>query len=418
MLSLPLILAVLLQVQPMRMLREDPDRAGVNTHTYEFRDIPGTPAPKGYRPVYISHYGRHGSRTDWGLSNYTYVVDILDKADSAGILTPEGDSLLQEARIVAEVHRGANGHLTRLGEKEHRLIAERMYRHYPEVFRKGGKVVRVESSTVHRCLVSMASFTGELARLQPDLQIEMDSDDVIMGYISNGASDEHRRISEGMLKPLRERPEDTVLVLERLFTDPAAGKCIAGGDVKRLQEKIWCVARVARSSGISSDVYRHLPYDVIYKWWDYSNRELYIRHGNSVEFGKERMKRTEPLVNDIVTKADEALSTGRYAADLKFGHDYPLMALAGFLHLSGVGDTMSFDEIPVKWNDPMNIPFASNLQMIFYRSRRSPDVLVKFVYNDEDRTIAELSPVSGVYYRWEDVKDFIRSRKSSPAHLK
>lgn len=411
MLSLPLILAVLLQVQPMQMLREDPDRAGVNTHAYEFRDMPGTPAPKGYRPVYISHYGRHGSRTDWGLSNYTYVVDILEKADSAGILTPEGDSLLQEARIVAEIHHGANGHLTRLGEKEHRMIAERMYRHYPEVFRKGSKVVRVESSTVHRCLVSMADFTGELARIQPDLQIEMDSDDVIMGYINNGASDNHRRISEGMLKPLKEVPTDTVQVLTKLFTDPVAGRRIAG-DVNRLQEKIWCVARVARSSGIDSDVYRHLPYDVIYKWWDYSNRELYIRHGNSVEFGKERMKRTEPLVNDIVTKADEALSTGRYAADLKFGHDYPLMALAGFLHLSGVGDTMSFDEIPVKWSDPMNIPFASNLQMIFYRSRKSPDVLVKFVYNDVERTIPQLSSVSGVYYRWDDVKKMIKSEET------
>ncbi len=408
---LSLLIFTLLQVQPMQMLREDPDRAGVNTHAYEFRDIPGTPSPKGYRPVYISHYGRHGSRTDWGLSNYTYVVNILEKADSAGILTPEGDSLLQEARTVAEVHHGANGHLTRLGEKEHRMIAERMYRNYPEVFRKGNKVVRVESSTVHRCLVSMASFTGELARLQPDLQIEMDSDDVIMGYISNGASDEHLRISEGMLKPLKEVPTDTVRVLTKLFRDPVAGRCIVG-DVNRLQDKIWCVARVARSSGISSDVYRHLPYDVIYKWWDYSNRELYIRHGNSVEFGKERMKRAEPLVNDIVTKADEALSTGRYAADLKFGHDYPLMALAGFLHLSEVGDTMSFDEIPVKWSDPMNIPFASNLQMIFYRNRKSPEVLVKFVYNDVERTIPQLSPISGVYYRWDDVKEMIASEKS------
>ena len=60
----------------------------------------------------------------------------------------------------------------------------------------------------------------------------------------------------------------------------------------------------------------------------------------------------------------------------------------------------------------MNIPLASNLQMIFYRSRKSPDVLVKFVYNEKERTIAELEAVSGVYYRWEDVKKFIDRRKS------
>ena len=50
--------------------------------------------------------------------------------------------------------------------------------------------------------------------------------------------------------------------------------------------------------------------------------------------------------------------------------------------------------------------------MIFYRSRKSPDVLVKFVYNDKERTIADLEAVSGVYYRWEDVKKFIDRRKS------
>lgn len=397
-------------MQPMQMFREDPDRAGVNTHAYEFREMPVTSAPKGYKPVYISHYGRHGSRSDWGAPNYENVIRVLERADSAGILTPEGDSLLLEAREVLRVHHGANGHLTRLGEQEHRMIAERMYRRYPEVFRKGSGLIRVESSTVHRCLVSMADFTGELIRLRPGLQFEIDSDEVIMDYITNDASKSQRKASEAMLEPLKKVNVDTTFVLNALFTDPDAGRTFTG-DLDKFQHRVFQVARVARSSGIEDNVFRHLPEDVIYKWWDYYNRELYIRQGNSVEFGEERMKRTEPLVNDIVTKADEALSSGRYAADLKFGHDYPLMALAGYLHLSGVGEALSFQEIPSKWADPMNIPFAANMQIIFYRSRKSPDVLVKFVYNDEERTIAELTPVSGVYYRWDDVKDFINSRK-------
>lgn len=50
--------------------------------------------------------------------------------------------------------------------------------------------------------------------------------------------------------------------------------------------------------------------------------------------------------------------------------------------------------------------------MIFYKSRKSPDVLVKFVYSDVERTIAELDAVSGVYYKWEDVKKFIDKRKA------
>ena len=34
-----LLIFALLQLQPMQMLREDPDRAGVNTHSYEFREM-------------------------------------------------------------------------------------------------------------------------------------------------------------------------------------------------------------------------------------------------------------------------------------------------------------------------------------------------------------------------------------------
>ena len=42
---------------PQEMLREDPNRAGVNTHIYEFIDEVYTPAPKGYKPVYLSRRG-------------------------------------------------------------------------------------------------------------------------------------------------------------------------------------------------------------------------------------------------------------------------------------------------------------------------------------------------------------------------
>ena len=43
-----------------------------------------TPPPTGYIPVYISHYGRHGSR--YLIHDYQYLrpLQILEKADSIG----------------------------------------------------------------------------------------------------------------------------------------------------------------------------------------------------------------------------------------------------------------------------------------------------------------------------------------------
>ena len=39
-----------------------------------------TPAPKGYTPFYISHYGRHGSRYLIGAKAYDYAVQVLGRA--------------------------------------------------------------------------------------------------------------------------------------------------------------------------------------------------------------------------------------------------------------------------------------------------------------------------------------------------
>lgn len=44
------------------LIEENPDRAGGVYHYYEYSPSTFTKAPKGYKPFYISHYGRHGSR--------------------------------------------------------------------------------------------------------------------------------------------------------------------------------------------------------------------------------------------------------------------------------------------------------------------------------------------------------------------
>lgn len=42
----------------MQSIEADHTRSGVCLHGYEFMPIEDTPAPKGYMPFYISHYGR------------------------------------------------------------------------------------------------------------------------------------------------------------------------------------------------------------------------------------------------------------------------------------------------------------------------------------------------------------------------
>ena len=403
-----IIIAVLAMGNPHKILQADNDRAAVNTHIYEFNEFKETPAPKGYKPFYVSHYGRHGARSDWDNGNYDLVIGILEKGREAGILTPAGDSLLAETRTVKEVHDGMNGHLTRRGEYEHREIARRLFARYPEIFSARSANMRVESSTVPRCLVSMACFTGELSKLNPTIDFTIDSGEKQMAYIANGPTKEHSLKAAPLVDSLRNTLVfDTKHTLEVLFTDPDKAAALVG-DAETFQNSIWHCARVGKASGVEGNMFRYLPEEVIYGWWDFWNRELYIGHGNSVEFGDLRMPQTLPLVEATLMKAEEAIESGKPKADLVFGHDHPLLAFVSFLGLEGVGERVSFNEIPQKWNDPMNMPYASNLQMVFYRNKQG-DVLVKFVYNDRERRLSGLESSTGPYYKWEDVREYINN---------
>lgn len=388
---------------PQQMLREDPQRAGVNTHVYEFIDEVYTPAPKGYKPVYLSHYARHGSRNDMSPYGYDYVMDVLKQAAAEGILTPEGYELLEETRKVVKAWDGCPGHLTERGVYEHREQARRIYKEYAPVFKKGNRKVRIESSTVPRSILSMSSFTTTLALQQKDLVFSYDCGERYFEYINNGASTKHLKASGKRLDAMLEKAEvDWDAIYGRLFTDIKRAKFLSV-DARRFNKYVWQIARTAQASGLTENVFRHLSEEMVYFWWDYSLRNLYFCHGNSVEYGSDRMPRTEPLVRDILTKAEEALSRGTVCADLKFGHDYPLLALAGYFGLEGVGARLSFDEIPEKWYNPRNIPLGSNMQMAFYRNAGGR-VLVKFVYNGVERHLDALTPVESVYYDWEAVK--------------
>ena len=60
-------------------LKADPRKAYGTDYPYQVVDYKMTPAPKGYKPFYISHYGRHGSRYYWNATLYREVDTLLTR---------------------------------------------------------------------------------------------------------------------------------------------------------------------------------------------------------------------------------------------------------------------------------------------------------------------------------------------------
>ena len=387
----------------VQALKAENSRAGNNLNSYEFYPLRDTPAPKGYKPFYVSHYGRHGSRSNWGGKAYEDLIRTLEVGKGLGILTPGGDSLRLEARRVLEIYDGMDGRLSQRGVREHAALAERLYHRYPEVF-EGEKNVRAYSSTVQRCIISMNSFTNSLIRQNNKLNIRLDTGEQFMKYLDNEQGWQ-QLTSAGMREAMewvRQMPDDTLGVLPKLFTD--VDKALTFVDSpRRLTENVFNTAVVAEDFDIEENLYRFLPFDAIYRRWAQNNLMLYMGHCNSAAVGAQRVPLAQSCVEDIVKKADECIATGAYAADLRFGHDYPLMALVSYLGIEGVGDRLEVSEVCDKWFGFWNICMASNLQIIFYRNDAG-DVLVKFLYQEQERLLRGLEPYTGPYYKWETVK--------------
>ena len=182
--ALLLLLSVAAGAQTSRReMFKDINRAGANYYPY-----PGpsqqvlTPAPAGYKPFYISHYGRHGSRYMEENDAYVLAIGKLDTAAQLGILTPKGQDVLEKLKKGYDNAWNRDGDLTRLGDRQHEEIAQRMYDRFPELLSQPMKV-DARSSTSGRCMISMFNFCWELQGKNPDLEITMAASEHDMPFV-------------------------------------------------------------------------------------------------------------------------------------------------------------------------------------------------------------------------------------------
>ena len=433
-LSLSLLAALCLnlgaQEAVVRLFTENPYRASNNMHYYEFNPIEDTPAPKGFKPFYISHYGRHGSRYEQNSTFARAAQEGFFHLDSLGLLTPDGKRLWEQVERVVEAHKGMEGSLTPRGAREHKQLAVRMAQRFPAVFKnKERQEVNSFSSTNFRCIVSMCNFTNSLCVQYPALDLTFTSAERFMSYINPSLNvprpgevppqrpafdysafmRQQQQSGPRAYKPAEGTPGyDFTRFLRPLFTDYNAA-------LKELGNPEPFVKAIFSAGGLCQlvdelgdiDIYHEYftPEELVYLWAP-GNDSLYRMWAGSVENGEVIRYAIRPLLMDFVEKADAALQPGSHrAADLRFGHDTSVLPLAALL---GVDDTQH-RVFPYQkahemgWYAFFQVPMATNCQMIFYRNKKG-EVLVKVLYNEKEVQIPGIEPVSGPYYAWSELR--------------
>ena len=363
-----------------------------------------SPAPRGYKPFYISHYGRHGSRYAWNDDTYTLIRDVFKKAAEKDVLTPYGKEFARKYMEFWEVPYINTGDLVPLGYDQHLAIGTFVYEQFPQVF-KGRKKVDALSSTGQRCIVSMGAFNTGLMSGNPKLQIRMQSDHMGMGIIAppsaprsirkkfKGQDDEPKIES---VSSFFQRTVNYDGILKKLFTDYSFLDEMEDGE--DFMSKLWELL-----SGYHNYVKEPLfddliPQDEIVKVWEAANyysfySDITARYGMI------------PLLKDIIEKAEASFNDPNRAAHLRFGHDYILEGLLTLLNVNNMGVIPDTPEEAKYWFQNYNIPMAGTILFVFYKNKQN-DILFKVVLNENDATLPNLKPVQGNFYRWSDFRAY------------
>ena len=378
---------------------DTPEKAGGVYYAYPVTESANTPAPKGYTPFYVSHYGRHGSRYLIADQDYRNVIDVMRKAHDAGKLSPLGEDTYTKLLDVWEEAEGRGGELTPLGARQHHDIAQRMYRAYPQAFAKDAEITAA-STQVMRCAHSMFNFIEGLKELDPSLVIPKESNARNMKYLCYSEppswdfndnkgrlpwQQEYEKWRAGKVNPDRLMSSlfnDERYITQNIFTD-------------ELMWGLYWIAVDMQNMETQADFLSLFTADELYDLWEAVNASFYIKNSSYPRSDGLNVDNAKNLMRNILDTAD----------------DYVNNALMRFTGCHGY--SAGLDDIADVWQSYNISPMASNMQMVFFKNKQG-DVIVKFMMNEKEIAIDMPSDIFP-FYRWNDVRNYLRKAIDTPS---
>ena len=395
------------QVNVLEQIKTDPKKSYGTDYPYAFTTGQLTKAPRGYKPFYISHYGRHGSRYYWNAFLYREMDSLLTNAHRKHQLTAEGEQFYTKFEAAKEELSTGVSELTDLGWEQHQRIARTMYQNFPEVFKNGGNVLAIASLS-GRCVLSMSAFCQELVQCNPKIEIrEQSSRFTLDGVVPDDRQNPARRDFPSD-KPRYEKNRDQFkytdnldeTIVKRAFTSTEG----LPGSVHHIGENFVNLYTSLPNIGHEGMMGNLVTDKDIADRWENSNLGSY-----SWLFPLQY--RMIPILQDIIKKADAVLDgSSDHIADLRFGHDDRLGPLHILMGINGADsdpeDPYEVKNIYQNWQTCK----ASNIQLIFYRGKKASDeILVKCLLNGSEASLPLPSDIYP-YYRWSDFRQFYTDR--------
>lgn len=397
-------------------IRTTPTKAGGVYYAYPGVDgVKHTPVPKGYHPFYVSHYGRHGSRYLISDRDYTRVMELLAKADSADVLTPLGHDIKKRLDLVWNEARGRGGELTPLGSRQHHDIAQRLMRANPTIF-EGKPEITAKSTTVMRCAHSMFAFIEGLKEIDPSLTISRESGQRAMDYLNyhdraTGWKSSEKGPWYQDFKKFRAEMTKPDRLIKSIFNDSIYIRRNID-PVETMWGLYWIAVDMQNMETPISFVDIFTPQE-LYDLWQVFNFNFFACNSSYLPAEGAFVDNAKNLVSNILETADDYIQNNKNGATLRFGHDGNIIPLTALLNIEGCyADVTDPYRLADNYSDFKISPMAANLQIIFYKNSRG-DIIAKLLLNEREVSIPVETDIAP-YYHWTDLRRYLREVIDTP----
>lgn len=403
----------------------------MTTYTGEIFTSENISAPKGYKPVFITGYMRHGSRFEsdpsYPLDTYRYFTE----ADKAGLLTPLGKQVKEFMIWNYEHHQDRIGDLSTVGFEQHRNLAKRYAKRLPSLFKGDAKVASVASTSL-RAAMSMVGFNQGLKELNPRLNNSMEASERTVGIIRP------QKAANNKLYPAEQEK-----MYKSFLKDEINAKLVDWGSRQDLShahkalftdaERFFAMFPEKKPFKIMTDIYKRMAFaqnfgkldrtlidevftaDERYIIYKHENCAWHYRCGSAAHpILANNMWQSHILVDYIVEQVEAHIS-GKCDANAHFifGHDLNLIPLQNIFGLEnmplyfGKGNE-NVDYVAEHWRGYKITPKAANIMFVIYRNKEGK-ILVRPLLNERDVELP-IKSVAPHFYEWNEVKKLAYSR--------
>lgn len=409
------------KVTTVDSIAANPGRAGGVYLAYPITDdsqVSFTKAPKGYKPFYVSHYGRHGSRFLINDADYLKPLEVLDLSYFSANLTPKGKELrekLEEAYLEA---KGMGGELSPLGYRQHHDIARRLINNNPQIF-EGEPEITAASTVIMRCAHSMFSFIESLKEVNPSLKIPMQSGNRTMDYLNyhSPQSNAHSARTGEWYYPLRNFKASNTnpdRLMKEIFIEPEYES--NNLEPSEFMWDLYWVAVALQNMETEARIYDIFTPQELFDLWQVFNFQFYACNSSYPFAEGTHVDNAKNLLSNILTTADEYVADNKNGATLRFGHDGNIIPLAALLRFNDCyASVVEPEKLAEEYADYYISPMAANIQLIFYRNPSSPEILVKAMLNEREIQFDGLASDIFPFYRWSELRPHLQMLLDTPA---